>query len=117
MKTTVNKNQTLDYIDDKVYNINEISEIGKSSDKENMKNDFLKTEKQNENYNSKSVHDEVQLGSRNFYKNNKNGSELVNTSSSTKTYLTENHSGIQKKSLDFHSNASRMPDQVKCGVI
>ena len=50
MKTTVNKNQTLDYIDDKVYNINEISEIGKSSDKENMKKDFVNTETQNENY-------------------------------------------------------------------
>ena len=96
----------MDYIDDKVSNINDISE--KSSDKENMKNDSLITEKQNENYNSKSVHDEVdkiQSGSRNFYKNNINGSKLLNTS--TKTGFTENHGGIQ-----IHSDESRMTDQV-----
>ena len=98
----------MDSIDDKVSNINDISE--KSSDKENMKNDFLNTEKLNENYNSKSVQDEVdkiQLGSRNFYENNINGSKLVNTSSSTKTGFTENHSGIQ-----IHSDDSRMKDEV-----
>ena len=99
----------MDYIDDKVPNINDISEI--SSDKENMKNDSLITEKQNKNYNSKSVHDEVdkiQSGSRNFYKNNITGSKRLNTSSSsTKTGFTENHGGIQ-----IHSDESRMTDQV-----
>ena len=103
----------MDYIDDKVYNENDILGTGKekSSDQENMKNDFLNTETRN---NSKSVHDEVQLGNRNFYKD-KNGFNLVNTSSSTKTNFTENHGGgIQKKSLALHSNgnASRMADQV-----
>ena len=74
-------------------------------------NHFLNTETRN---NSKSVHDEVQLGNRDFYKD-KNESNLVNTSSSTKTNFTENHGGgIQKKSLALHSNgnASRMADQV-----
>ena len=111
----------MDYIDDKdkVYNVNDISETGKSSDKENIKQDFLNNETQNENYNSKSVHDEIQsdelqLGKKNFYQNKKNVSELVSVSrSSTKSNFSENHT----KNQNFHRNASRMPDQVKCGVI
>ena len=113
MDTIVKKKQNMDYIDDKVHKEYGISEggKGKSSYQENMKNDFLNTETRN---NSKSVHDEVQLGNRDFFKD-KNGFNLVNTSSSTKTNFTENHGGgIQKKSLALHSNgnASRMADQV-----
>ena len=93
-----------------------MSETGKSSDKENKKNDFLKIETQNEHYNSKSVHDEVQsnekLENRDFDRQLKNGSDLFHTSSSTKTDITEYHGGIQKKSTDLNSNDIRIKDQV-----
>lgn len=111
----------MDFIDDKVYNENDISEIGKgkSSDQENMNDDFLDTKTRSEDYNSKSVNndvqsEEIQSRTTDFHKNNKTVYDLVNTSSSNTTEFTENHGGIQKKSLTLHSNGSRMRDQVWC---
>ena len=68
----------MDFIDDKVYNENDISEIGKgkSSDQENMNDDFFDTKTRSEDYNSKSVNndvqsEEIQSRTTDFHKNNK----------------------------------------------